>query len=161
MLCGNIADTSKWDLLFTTGPSKFSLSEILNTLFEEEQLPPSITKPYFSTGYLCQVCKDYVRDLDRLQHQVVGVKKSLISKLKNSKHTKKKAKDATSSLVHANNIYDIESLQEKKGDLFLVKWENYPEEENTWEPRSSIPTAILKVFYIPVDYNFILHFSVL
>jgi hypothetical protein len=41
--------------------------------------------------------------------------------------------------------YNIESLLEKKGSNYLVKWENFPESQNTWEPRSSIPTLIVKV----------------
>ena len=43
------------------------------------------------------------------------------------------------------DVYIIESLKERSGNKFLVKWENYPEEENTWEPKSSIPDYILKV----------------
>ena len=52
------------------------------------------------------------------------------------KKIQKKAKD---------DVYIIESLKEKKGNNFLVKWENYSEEENTWEPRASIPGFVLKV----------------
>ena len=152
-MCGNIAEISKWDLMYTTGPSKFSLSDILNTLFEEEHLPPSITKPYFSTGFLCKVCKDFVRDLDQLQHEIVSMKKSIISRLKKAKHPEKKKKEAMDSHPDARNVYNIESLKEKKGNNFLVKWENYPEEENTWEPRTSIPSFILKVF---VSFKFLL-----
>ena len=44
-----------------------------------------------------------------------------------------------------DDVYIIESLREKKGNQFLVKWENYSEDENTWEPRSSIPDNILQV----------------
>jgi len=44
------------------------------------------------------------------------------------------------------DVYIIESLKERSGNKFLVKWENYPEEENTWEPRSSIPDYILKFY---------------
>jgi len=45
-----------------------------------------------------------------------------------------------------DDVYNIESLKEKSGNKFLVKWENYPEEENTWEPRSSIPDYILQFY---------------
>ena len=48
-----------------------------------------------------------------------------------------------------DDVYIIESLREKKGNQFLVKWENYPEVENTWEPRASIPDYILQVCIIP------------
>ena len=48
-----------------------------------------------------------------------------------------------------DDVYIIESLIEKKGNQFLVKWENYPEVENTWEPRASIPDYFLQVCIIP------------
>ena len=44
-----------------------------------------------------------------------------------------------------DDVYNIESLVEKKGSKYLVKCENYPEDQNTWEPRSSIPLFVLKV----------------
>ena len=47
-----------------------------------------------------------------------------------------------------DDVYIIESLREKNGNQFLVKWENYPEDENTWEPRASIPDYILQVCVI-------------
>jgi len=43
-------------------------------------------------------------------------------------------------------IYIIETLKEKKGNKFLVKWENFPEEESTWEPKSSIPDYIVQFY---------------
>ena len=42
-------------------------------------------------------------------------------------------------------IYIIESLLKKNGSKFLVKWENYPKDYNSWEPRSCIPPNIVKV----------------
>ena len=45
----------------------------------------------------------------------------------------------------ADEEFNIESLVEKKGSKYLVKWENYPSEQNTWEPRSGIPAFILNV----------------
>merc|ERR1712106_361280 len=32
------------------------------------------------------------------------------------------------------------------GDKFLVKWEHFSDDENTWEPRSSIPDYILQFY---------------
>lgn len=43
-------------------------------------------------------------------------------------------------------VYIIESLKEKKGNKFLVKWENFPDEESTWEPKSSIPDYIVQFY---------------
>ena len=42
-------------------------------------------------------------------------------------------------------VYIIESLLKKNGSKFLVKWENYSDEYNSWEPKSSIPANIVKV----------------
>merc|ERR1711936_1425178 len=50
------------------------------------------------------------------------------------------------AVLREEDIYNIESLVEKKGSKYLVKWENYPSEQNTWEPRSSIPKFILKYY---------------
>ena len=30
-----------------------------------------------------------------------------------------------------DDVYNIESLVEKKGSIYLVKWENYPEDQHT------------------------------
>ena len=45
----------------------------------------------------------------------------------------------------AEEVYNIETLVKKKGSKYLVKWENYPPDQNTWEPRASIPQFILQV----------------
>ena len=149
-LCGDKAEISKWNLLYTTGPSKFSLSDILNTLFEEERLPPSIGKPYFSKGFLCFVCKDFVRDLDRLQHQVVNVKKSIISKLKNSKQTKRKSRANLIEQVDDEQMeekMEVEKIIQKRivkvrKYEYLVKWKNYDRNEyNTWELADGLEGA--------------------
>jgi len=42
--------------------------------------------------------------------------------------------------------YIIESLLEKKGSKFLVKWEQFSEEWNSWEPRSGLPVFITKYY---------------
>ena len=173
-LCGSTeASSAKLDLMDTTESSKFTFSDVLNKLFNEE-LSPSVTKHEFSRGFLCAVCKGYVGDLDRLQHEVVDVKRSIISTFKKKKKetmqsipdttvtepSPKKKQDTTSKdnsrkkekagkkkvqKKTEDEVYIIESLKEKKGQTFLVKWENYPEEQNTWEPRKSIPSFILKV----------------
>ena len=46
----------------------------------------------------------------------------------------------------SNKTYIIEALVDKKGDKYLVKWENYPSSKNTWEPKSSIPKFIIKFY---------------
>ena len=44
-----------------------------------------------------------------------------------------------------DDVYNIEALVEKRGSKYFVKWENYTEDQNTWEPKSSIPPYIIKV----------------
>ena len=44
-----------------------------------------------------------------------------------------------------DEIYIIEALLEKRGYKYLVKWENYPEPYNSWEPRFSLPKCIVEV----------------
>ena len=61
-------------------------------------------------------------------------------KKKEPKPTKKEKKPAPPP-----DVYNIESLTKKNGSKYLVKWENYPSDQNTWEPKSSIPEFIIKV----------------
>jgi hypothetical protein len=43
------------------------------------------------------------------------------------------------------HVYTIEAILAKKGSTYLVKWENYPNDENSWEPRCSIPDLVIQV----------------
>ena len=67
---------------------------------------------------------------------------------------KKKKPSEKKKPVKEEEVYIIELLKEKKGNKFLVKWENFPDEESTWEPKSSIPEYILEV--MTVDYYIIM-----
>ena len=49
------------------------------------------------------------------------------------------------AVLREEDIYNIEALVAKKGKKYFVKWENFPHEQNTWEPRSAIPPFIVKV----------------
>ena len=65
-----------------------------------------------------------------------------------TKPTEPKTKDVKptkSKKKVVEDVYNIESLVKKKGSKYLVKWENYPSDQNTWEPKTSIPNFILKV----------------
>ena len=62
----------------------------------------------------------------------------------NKENVKSNKKDKKPAKVQ-EDIYIIESLVKKNGSKYLVKWENYPADENTWEPKASIPKFILKV----------------
>ena len=54
--------------------------------------------------------------------------------------------------------YNIESLIEKKGSTFLVKWENYFSDQNTWESRCMIPDQVIQVkrFLLSISYTYLL-----
>ena len=43
------------------------------------------------------------------------------------------------------DVYDIEALLQRKGSRYLVKWEGYSEDSNSWEHKNSIPNFILQV----------------
>merc|ERR1719233_880772 len=43
-------------------------------------------------------------------------------------------------------VYNIEALIAKRDGEYLVKWENYPNSENTWEPGSCIPDTIIEYY---------------
>ena len=60
---------------------------------------------------------------------------------------KKKAKKEKKCAQEIEETYNIESLIKKKGSKYLVKWENYSDDVNTWEPIASIPHFILKVIF--------------
>ena len=66
-------------------------------------------------------------------------------------NTQKKKKEVNKNMEDKNEtdpveeVYIIESLLKKNGSKFLVKWENYSDEYNSWEPKSSIPANIVKV----------------
>ena len=77
-----------------------------------------------------------------LSKQTQKEKKSLnISKIQQ----KDKTKSMKTTKKVAKDVYNIESLVKKQGSKYLVKWENFPSDQNTWEPKSSIPKFILKV----------------
>ena len=70
---------------------------------------------------------------------------TVVNKSKEVDKEKTKMKNKKKETTPKEDVYNIEYLKERKGSRFLVKWENYPEEDNTWEPRASIPSFILKV----------------
>jgi transposase InsO family protein len=37
-----------------------------------------------------------------------------------------------------NQEWEVEEILEKKGQKYLVKWKGYPDEDNTWEPRTHL-----------------------
>lgn len=189
-LCGSelVSTSYRWNLTKTTGASNLSYAEVLNNFLGESNQNANNTSEYFD-GFLCFKCKNSVLELDLLQQKIVGVKMTILNKMKKKKekhpcetnslkreyHNIKeeifteKLKKPRQSLgmtdveraklrnlpaehkiqvkKHSRTgvVFIIESLREKKGGKYLVKWENYPEDESTWEPRSTIPPKILQV----------------
>ena len=74
----------------TTGASSSTFSSVLEKLVTEEQLIQMAKNSEFLRGFLCLVCKDYIIALDRLQNEVVDVKKSIVWLFKNNEHIEKK-----------------------------------------------------------------------
>ena len=59
------------------------------------------------------------------------------------KETKDKLRKRQSLNYPQDNIFFVRALLEVKGNKYLVRWANFPEDEATWEPRKSIPSFIL------------------
>ena len=55
-------------------------------------------------------------------------------------------KTATSKEAQQDNIYVIESILEKEGDLWKIKWLGFPVEKSSWEPSANIQPWI-RSFY--------------
>ena len=130
-------------------------------MLENEPLPPSISKPFFSKGFLCSICKDLVKDLDILQHQVVNVKKSIISKLRGKKGRNEDVNDSITNIddfmsepfeekMEVEKIIQKRVVKVRKFE-YLVKWKNYDRPEyNTWELAEGLEGAedLIKKFEI-------------
>jgi len=55
-------------------------------------------------------------------------------------------KKTKKGMAKQDEVYVIESLIEKEGSMYLVKWDNYSHFWNTWEPRNEIPAFIVKYY---------------
>ena len=63
---------------------------------------------------------------------------------KSPRKTAKEDKTKPATPKKKKEKFLIESLVWKKGNTFLVKWENFPSNQSTWEPRTNIPKRLLK-----------------
>ena len=63
---------------------------------------------------------------------------------KSPRKTSKEDKIKPATPQKKKETFLIESLVWKKGNTFLVKWENFPSNQSTWEPRTNIPKRLLK-----------------
>lgn len=60
----------------------------------------------------------------------------------------KSAPEASGKAWEVEKIIDSGIDADTKTHVYLVKWKNYPDEENTWEPRKNLSgcAALLKAF---------------
>ena len=133
--------------------SQHTFLEVLTKLFQKENLQSQLVTTDFSNCSLCFKCVPVVEDLFRLQHQLRVKKNEVVNIFKKSQEkpnvvtngdVSKKPTAKTPS--KSKNVYNVETLMEKKGNKYLVKWEGYSDNDNTWEPASSIPKHILKFY---------------
>ena len=75
-----------------------------------------------------------------------NVKVKPVKSTKSDNFHKKDGDKSNKSIPEQGDLYTIESLVKKKGSKYLVKWENYSDDQNTWEPISSIPKDIIEKF---------------
>jgi len=80
------------------------------------------------------------------EHKNIPTKNKELESNKNNKKKKEKGSKTTAAPIATDEVYIIECLREKKGNKYLVKWENYPEKDKTWEPKATIPPLILKFY---------------
>ena len=163
-LCGKQSSNDILEIQMTafTESSNSTFACILNDFASESKLARR-----FDTGNICGKCKEIVCALDKLQQEVLKVKKSLLQLINNDIKTgeiksgeiQKEIKNVKEKITIKKKIqqdsdseseeeYNVEALLEKRGYKYLVKWENYSEEYNSWEPRFGLPPPVLKVYLL-------------
>lgn len=69
-----------------------------------------------------------------------------------SKSTKKDADETEEDeeAVEDDTVYEVEAIVDHKGTnksrRFLIKWQGYPESDNSWEPRENINAEMVKEY---------------
>ena len=82
------------------------------------------------------------------QNDIIKSKRTtkVTPKFKEYKASEKNIASEKDKLIATDDeVYNVEALLEKRGYKYLVKWENYPESFNSWEPRFALPEHIVKV----------------
>ena len=92
---------------------------------------------------------------ERKETQKIKEFKSALTEIKETDSKPRIKKNE--AVATQEELYIIESLLEKKGSTFLVKWENYNADWNSWEPRTGIPQFIVQVI---TDIKYILYLTV-
>jgi len=144
--------------------SENTFAEVLFKLFQKEKLPIKLNEKALSKEVLCEECKILVEDVFKLQRDLREKKNEIVGMFRESKKfcTKteaameevtvstsdrsKKSKKKQKTEDPEDEIFFIELLKEKKGDQYLVKWQNYSADYDSWEPTSSIPAHVVKYY---------------
>ena len=80
---------------------------------------------------------------ERKETQKIKEYKSALTEIKKVKSKPRVKKNKPAAMLE--EVYIVEALLEKKGSTFLVKWENYDKDWNSWEPKTGLPAFIVKV----------------
>jgi len=149
--------------------SQYTYSDVLSKLIIKEHLSPHLNEEEQEHGVLCAECQGLLDNLFTMQHQLRKVKNDVVGifkktrapekeakkkkeestdevKAKKPKANKEKEEEKVDDTANDDEVYIIEMLLEKKGNKYLVKWENYGKEENSWEPKASIPDNIIQFY---------------
>ena len=140
------------------GKSKHTFAEVLAKLVKRAKLSMKMTEQELRGEVLCLKCREMVEDVFQLHYQLQEKKDKIVNMVKKTLELRKddidsdldemdvkKERKVSRKESLSDEVYNIELLKEKKGDKFLVKWENFSEDYNSWEPRKSIPEDIVKV----------------
>ena len=89
---------------------------------------------------------DVEESVRKSKRELKSPKKFSPEEIPKKKKPPKKQEEEEEEDEEDDDVYIIEALIDKKDGKYLVKWLNYPSEENTWEPKSAIPRFILKFY---------------
>jgi len=81
---------------------------------------------------------------ERKETQKIKEYKSALTETKKVESKPRVKKNKPAAMLE--EVYIVEALLEKKGSTFLVKWENYDKDWNSWEPRTGLPAFIVKYY---------------
>jgi len=142
------------------GSSEHTFAEVLAKLFKKEKVSTKVSEKDLLKQLICKECKDLVEDVFNLQHQLREKKDKIVgmfevSKKNFIKHSggdkpkikfKEKKNDRKNKEEIDEEEYIIELIKDIQEDQFLVKWENFSSEEDSWEPKSSIPEYMIQFY---------------
>ena len=114
-------------------------------MVEEKRKTPIKKENKKTTNKKDVLVEEIVKEPEVKSKKLDSKEKSGSSKIDTNHTAKKNAVEKPEQKQDREEVYNIEALVEKKGLKYLVQWENFTVDHNTWEPRSSIPDFILQV----------------